>query len=312
MLCPKCNRQASESQTFCVFCGANLASSTAAPQAQPQTPRKYPAWFWWSLAGIVGVTILAAIPGLVDTSQQPAVAQPETAETSASTGQSQPVTSHQQRLTDLQKKRDAIELAIAIERDTIAKVLREEGPQGVPEDEDDRVQRLIQEKQAIDAAIKEEEHEGGSEPEPSPPTVLQTLPQSGGVPDQAPITSAQPDSHANEQSTKGNYDFGPRIWRTFARNPTSPDDFYEFDSNPKNILQGATGNYREHTVMVWTRHHKGGEVADQTDIGINCTKKEFEAIDVQDGSRTEMQPINNQTSPIYLLYEQVCEPSALP
>lgn len=84
------------------------------------------------------------------------------------------LTPHQQRLAALREKRDGIETAIAIERDTIAKVLRDEGPQGVPEDEHERVQRLIQEKEVVDAAIKEEE--GDSEPEPSPPTVLKTLP----------------------------------------------------------------------------------------------------------------------------------------
>lgn len=75
------------------------------------------------------------------------------------------LTSHQQRLVALREKREGIEMAIAIERDTIAKVLRDEGPQSVPEDEDERVQHLIQEKEAVDAAIKEEEQEGGSEPE---------------------------------------------------------------------------------------------------------------------------------------------------
>ena len=69
MFCQECGGQVSESQNFCVSCGANLASSTGTSQLQPQTHKRYPPWFWWSLAAIVGITILAAIPGLEDTSQ---------------------------------------------------------------------------------------------------------------------------------------------------------------------------------------------------------------------------------------------------
>jgi hypothetical protein len=90
--------------------------------------------------------------------------------------QQPPLTPHQQRLAGLREKQEGIAMRLLIERETINKVLREEGPQGVPEDEHERVQRLIQEEESIDAAIKEEEQEGGSEPEPSRPTILQTLP----------------------------------------------------------------------------------------------------------------------------------------
>jgi Superinfection immunity protein len=39
-----------------------------APHSRPQPPKRYPPWFWWTLGTIVGITVLAAIPGLADTS----------------------------------------------------------------------------------------------------------------------------------------------------------------------------------------------------------------------------------------------------
>jgi hypothetical protein len=380
--------------------------------------------------------------------QQPSTNAPQSIQKTMNEPKQEPaLTSHQRRLAALREKREGIEMAMAVEQETIAKILREEGPQGVPEGEHQRAQRLVQEKEAIDAAIEEEEQAGGSEPEPSAPTVLQTLPHhqvgetfsvgywtyrcdgmrwsqflgngssqagrsetgfaviyltmrndddspsivppiklidsdaheydtspkallqrdaldltarldakasaqgsvifevpqggtyffevSGGMmstqlalvdlkpgpqsgepsqtPTQTPSPSKfQPGSHANQQPLTGDFGFGPQVWKGFAFNPQSADDYYDFDSNPKNILQGAVGQHREHTVMVWTRHHSGGRVVGEADIGINCSKKQYMAIDVQKGSVTQMQPITNPASPVYLLYKQVCEPSASP
>src|SRR5258708_5744963 len=91
------------------------------------------------------------------------------------TGDAHTVTAHRQRLAALRQKQEAAEMEIAIEGETIQRTLRKYGVEGVPEDEHERVNRLIQEKESIDAAIKEEEQEGGSEPVPSAPTALQTL-----------------------------------------------------------------------------------------------------------------------------------------
>ena len=81
---------------------------------------------------------------------------------------------HHQRLAALRQKREAAELAIAIEHETIKEVLEKDGIEAIPDNEHERVERLVQEKESIDAAIKEEEEEGGVEP--PPPTVVQTLP----------------------------------------------------------------------------------------------------------------------------------------
>lgn len=83
--------------------------------------------------------------------------------------------SHQQRLVALREKQEAATMAIEIEREAISETVKRDGIEGVPEDEHEHVQRLIQEKESIDAAIKEEEGQSGSEPMPSAPTVIQTL-----------------------------------------------------------------------------------------------------------------------------------------
>lgn len=80
---------------------------------------------------------------------------------------------HQQRLAALRQKQEAAALAIEIEREAINETIKRDGIEGVPEDEHQQVQRLIQQKESIDAAIKEEEAEGGAEP--PAPTVVQTL-----------------------------------------------------------------------------------------------------------------------------------------
>jgi hypothetical protein len=86
------------------------------------------------------------------------------------------LTPHQQRWLALRKKQEAAEWAIAIEQEAVKKTLREDGIEGIPADEHERMQRLLQQKQAVDAAIREEEEEGGTEPPPPPPpTVLQRL-----------------------------------------------------------------------------------------------------------------------------------------
>jgi hypothetical protein len=85
------------------------------------------------------------------------------------------LTPHQRRLADLRNKQQAAEMSILIERDTIKTTLQRDGIAGVPDDEHERVQRLIQEKESIDAAIREEEQNGGSEPAPATSTVSQTL-----------------------------------------------------------------------------------------------------------------------------------------
>lgn len=87
------------------------------------------------------------------------------------------LTAHEQRVADLRTKRKAIELSIAIERETIQKTLRDEGIGGIPAGEHERVMRLIQEKKAIDAALQEEE---GGEPlstmvPPAPNDALQMI-----------------------------------------------------------------------------------------------------------------------------------------
>ena len=106
----------------------------------------------------------------------PVVAPPEpTSPTTAASasGDAHTVTAHQQRLAALPEKQESAEMKIAIEREAIQRTIQEYGVEGVPEDEHERVNRLIQEKGSIDAAIKEEEQEGGSEP--SAPTAVQTL-----------------------------------------------------------------------------------------------------------------------------------------
>ncbi len=84
-------------------------------------------------------------------------------------------TTHQERLAVLREKREEIEREMFVEHEAINEVLREKGIQGIPDDEHEHVQQLIQRKAAIDAAIREEEQEGGSKPE-SPPPTDQTLP----------------------------------------------------------------------------------------------------------------------------------------
>ncbi len=81
---------------------------------------------------------------------------------------------HHQRLAALRQKQEAAELALAIEHETIKEVLKKDGIEAIPDNEHERVERLVQEKESIDAAIKEEEEEGGVEP--PPPTVVQSLP----------------------------------------------------------------------------------------------------------------------------------------
>jgi hypothetical protein len=66
-------------------------------------------------------------------------------------------------------------MSILIEQDTIKTTLQRDGIQGVPDDEHERIQRLIQEKESIDAAIREEERDGGSEPAPPTSTASHTL-----------------------------------------------------------------------------------------------------------------------------------------
>ena len=93
----------------------------------------------------------------------------------ATPGLTSPTTAHQQRLAALREKQEAAEMAIEIEREAIQETVRRDGIEGVPEDEHEHVQRLIQAKEAIDAAIREEERQGGSESAPSAPSVVQTL-----------------------------------------------------------------------------------------------------------------------------------------
>ena len=76
------------------------------------------------------------------------------------------LTPHESRLAELRKKQEGIDTQIYIERATIRHILRDQEnardsdfPEmyGLPDDEAQRVQQLLDEKKAIDAAIAKEE-----------------------------------------------------------------------------------------------------------------------------------------------------------
>lgn len=105
----------------------------------------------------------------------PVAGMPEPGTAVASSDPASPAAAHHQRLVDLRAKQEAAAIAIEIEREAINDTLKRDGIEGVPEDEHEQVQRLIQTKESIDAAIREEEAERGSEPPPPVRTVIQTL-----------------------------------------------------------------------------------------------------------------------------------------
>ncbi len=108
----------------------------------------------------------------------------------------------------------------------------------------------------------------------------------------------------------GDTGFGQQIWRRFATSAESTDDYYDYDSNPKNILHGTVNQNREHTVAVWTRHLAGGEIVGEAPILINCTKRTYSVADLKKGKTGDVgvQLVgSNSNSPIYLLFREVCE-----
>ncbi|WP_435550487.1 hypothetical protein [Desulfobacterium sp. N47] len=110
-----------------------------------------------------------------------------------------------------------------------------------------------------------------------------------------------------DTAEESKFNFDKQLWKRFATNPEAPHDYFEYDSAPQNILHGAVGQNREHTVMVMTRNMQEETVLGMFPIAINCTKQMSMVIDLQNPKRnTPMEPIEKGT-PTYLLYKKVCE-----
>jgi hypothetical protein len=201
MFCPECGKDVGESRVFCRFCGVSL-SSTKAESRRPkrQGPSVLRSVVIMSVLLVLAIAITISThyepqasvrdtdselqlepvaPGQVPTAARPPEkpvpsdqSSPDAVPSSNTVAQTA-LTRHQRRLADLRNKQQAAEMSILIERETIKTTLRRDGIEGVPDDEHERVQRLIREKESVDAAIREEEQSGGSEPAAS--TVFQKL-----------------------------------------------------------------------------------------------------------------------------------------
>jgi len=193
MFCKYCGSPLANGNEFCPKCHSNIQlGEKAALESARRTDRRVRlgifAVFGTGLLSLL--VVIALISGSRESQPAPIVQGPDYNETPKSAAGTQPpqattpvptaadpvssaAAAHQQRLAALRQKQEAAALAIEIERETINETIKRDGIEGVPEDEHQRVQRLIQQEESIDAAIKEEEAEGGVEP--PAPTVVQTL-----------------------------------------------------------------------------------------------------------------------------------------
>jgi hypothetical protein len=111
-----------------------------------------------------------------------------------------------------------------------------------------------------------------------------------------------------ETAEEPQYEFEKPQWKRFATKLSPPYDYYEYDSAPKNILQGAVNQNREHTVVVMTRHMEDNTVQGMFQIAINCTKMMAMVIDAGNYKMVhDTEPIT-EDSIESLLYGNVCEP----
>jgi hypothetical protein len=108
------------------------------------------------------------------------------------------VNPHIEQLAELRQKREGIEIAMAIELEFTKKMLREPGGiANVPDDEHERMTKLMAEKNAIDAEIQREEQEMAASDSPITPV---TVP-----PDPKP-TSALSDDERKRLTDQRRYD----------------------------------------------------------------------------------------------------------
>jgi protein TonB len=158
-------------------------------------------WVWHDAHPDFGQNTSQNVPKPPETAIPSDQSSPDTVP-SSNTATQTALTPHQRRLADLRNKQQAAEMSILIERETIKTTLQRDGIEGIPDDEHVRVQRLIREKESIDAAIREEEQNAGSEPAPVTSTVSQTL---------APVISVDATSllaayQADEKATTARYE----------------------------------------------------------------------------------------------------------
>jgi len=159
--CP-CGTSNSEDRAPCRSCGVALFYPQQPPgnwyQAPPPKPkRRFPKFL--TVVFVIGAsTFLVAI--FSDSKSNPKIDTPATSVVRSDSGNAvppgmkgPPSDPRQQQLADLRARREVLEGKIYIERETVKKVLSEQGIAGIPDDEHERITQLLEEKKQVDEEI---------------------------------------------------------------------------------------------------------------------------------------------------------------